>query len=55
MIRTKEDLRVCLRKELGHKKVSLRDFVLGNERWYIYHYIKHLRYVEYYQNCNSGG
>ena len=31
-------------------KPNLKDFILHNEVWYIYHYIRHLRYVEYYQD-----
>lgn len=25
--------------------------MLHNEKWYIYHYVRHLRYTEYYLNC----
>ena len=29
---------------------SAKDYLLHNEVWYIYQYIKHMRYIEYYQN-----
>ena len=39
-------------KRFGSKP-NLKDFILHNEKWYIYHYIKQLRYVEqYYSECN---
>lgn len=28
---------------------SLKDKLLSNESWYIFHFIRHLRYVEYYK------
>lgn len=37
-------------KRFGGKVPTFKDRLLHNEAWYIYHYIRHLRYVEYYQN-----
>ena len=34
----------------GNKKPTLKDWIFHNESWFIYHYIRHLRYVEYYQH-----
>lgn len=31
------------------KKPGFKDWFIQNEVWYIYQYIRHLRYVEYYQ------
>lgn len=53
MIQSREDLKYYLSEDLirfGNKKPDLKDKILHNEVWYIYHYIKHLRYVEYYKN-----
>ena len=58
MINNKEELKAFLNEDLKRfrlKPVGLRDFVLGNEKWYTYHYIKQLRYVEYCMNSKSGG
>ncbi|WP_064976202.1 serine acetyltransferase [Alistipes provencensis] len=33
-----------------NEKPCLKDWLLGNEGWFIYHYIRHMRYVEYYMN-----
>lgn len=57
MINTKEDLKKCLDADLkrfADKPVSLKDFVLANERWFIYHYMKHLRKMEYCKNVSGG-
>lgn len=35
-------------KRFGNKRPGLKDLVLHNEVWYIYHYIRHLRFIEYY-------
>lgn len=53
MIYSKSDLKFYLSEDLkrnNNKKPLFRDWILHNEKWYIYHYIKHLRYVEYYKN-----
>lgn len=34
----------------GGKTPGLKDRLLHNEVWYIWQYIKHMRYIEYYQN-----
>lgn len=56
MIKTKDDLKYCLSEDLkrfDNKKPTLKDWFLHNESWYIFHYIRHLRYVEYYQGRNK--
>ncbi len=58
MIHSKSDLKYYLSEDLkrsDNKKPLLKDWILHNEKWYIYHYIKHLRYVEYYINTNKKG
>lgn len=32
---------------------GLKDWLLHNEVWYIFNYIKHMRYVEYYKDKNK--
>lgn len=29
---------------------NIKDWYLRNESWFIYHYIRHLRFIEYYKN-----
>lgn len=56
MIRSAKDLQYYLSedsKRFNNKKPTLKDWILHNESWYIYHYLKHLRYVEYYKNTKS--
>lgn len=56
MIKDKESFKRYLSQDLqrfGNRKPTLKDWVLHNEVWYIYHYIRHLRYVEYYMNCKG--
>lgn len=51
MIQSKDELQYYLSEDLkrfGGKKPTLKDWILHNEIWYIYHYINHLRYAEYY-------
>lgn len=51
----KKELREYLNDDLerfGHKP-TLKDCILYNEVWYIYHYIRHLRYVEYHKGKNK--
>lgn len=53
MIHSKQDLKYYLSEDLirfDGKKPTIKDWILHNEVWYIYHYIYHLRYVEYYQS-----
>lgn len=40
-------------KRFDNHKPTLKDYILHNEVWYIFHYIRHLRYVEYYQDKNK--
>ena len=56
MIRTRTDLDYYLsedKKRFDNKAPSWKDWLLHNEVWYIYHYICHLRYVEYYKGKNK--
>ena len=56
MINSKEELRYYLFEDLkrfGGKKPRIKDFILHNEVWFIFYYIRHLRYVEYYKGKNS--
>ena len=39
-------------KRFDNKKPTFKDWLLHNESWYIFHYIRHLRYVEYYKDKN---
>ena len=58
MIRNKKDLKQYLELDFNIFKdspVTIKDFILKNERWYIYHFIKHLRMTEYYINIQGGG
>lgn len=58
MIRNKKDLKQYLEQDFKIFKdspVTIKDFILKNERWYIYHFIKHLRMTEYYINIQGGG
>ena len=40
-------------KRFNNKKPNIKDHILHNEVWYIFHYIKHLRYIEYYKDKNK--
>lgn len=56
LIATKEEFRLYLSEDLKRfngKKPGLKDWLLHNEVWYIFYYIRHLRYVEYYKNKNK--
>jgi serine O-acetyltransferase len=56
MIQSKKDLKYYLLEDLKrfkNKKPTMKDWALHNEIWYIYYYIRHLRYVEYYKNTNK--
>lgn len=55
MISSKLEFKYYLQEDLKRfgKKPSLRDWFLHNEVWYIFNYIKHLRYVEYCQNVGK--
>lgn len=49
------DLQYYLSEDLKRfgKKPNIKDRILHNEVWYIFHYIRHLRYVEYYKDKNK--
>lgn len=55
MINSRRTLLQYLSKDLGrydNHKPTIKDWFLRNESWYIFHYIRHLRYVEYYKGRN---
>lgn len=56
MIMDKCALKSILQADLqrfNNRKPTLIDWLLHNEVWYIFHYIRHLRYVEYYKDKNK--
>lgn len=56
MIDSKDKLKYYLlmdAKRYNGQLPKFRDFILGNEKWFIFHYIKELRYVEYYLNTKG--
>lgn len=56
MIKDKADLKLFLTEDLKrfeNQIPNIKDWILHNEVWFIYHYTKHLRYVEYYKNRNT--
>ncbi len=55
MIRSKSDLSRYLAADLARleKKPTLKDWLLKNERWYIWRYLWTLRHVEYYYNTSQ--
>lgn len=55
MIKSTSDLKHYLFEDLKRfgKKPTLKDWVLHNEAWFIYHYQCHLRYIEFYKNTNG--
>ena len=49
---TKSELYLTLKADdvrFGNYKPNIKDYILRNEVWYIYHYIRYLRYVDYYR------
>lgn len=53
MIQSKKDLKYYLTADsarYNNQIPNILDFILHNEKWYIYHYVRHLRYTEYYLN-----
>ncbi len=52
MIKSRSDLEMYLKMDFARfaKRPNLKDFLLANEVWYIFHYQRHLRLVEYYSN-----
>lgn len=56
MIESKEQLKHYLKMDavqFGDKMPGLKDFILKNERWFIFRLKRRLRYLEYYQNCSK--
>ena len=58
MIQSKEDLKYYLEEDRKRYTQewpipSLKDWILSNEKWYTYKYIKRLRYTEYYFNTGK--
>lgn len=56
MIQSRKELKLYLKEDLlrfGGKKPNLKDYILQNEKWYIWHYTKNLRYLEYYLNTRK--
>lgn len=51
-IKSKSDLKYFLTEDLKRydKKPTIVDWFLKNEVWYIYHFVRNLRYLEFYQN-----
>lgn len=35
-------------KRYGGKAPGLKDLLVGNESWYLYHIVRHMRFMEYY-------
>lgn len=53
---TKRELKEVLQRDLERyegKAPSLKDRLVNNEGWFVYHLIKHIRYMEYHI-CNKG-
>lgn len=56
MIQSKQELKYYIsedKKRFGNQCPTIKDFILSNEVWYIYKYIRHLRYVEYYKRAEG--
>lgn len=55
MITNRRILRYYLSEDLKRfgRKPNVKDLILHNEVWYIYHYQRHLRHVEYYMNTGK--
>lgn len=55
MINNKADLKRYLHSDLDRydNKPKIKDWILHNEKWYIWQYIKALRFVEYYLNTKG--
>ena len=55
MIESKNDLHIYLQADKARMMrggvPTFKDWILKNEKWFVRHYLIHLRYVEYYQNC----
>ena len=58
MINNKVKLREYIESDWAHyggRKPSIKDYVLHNEKWFIYYYVVALRHVEYYINTRKKG
>lgn len=58
MISNKQELKEYLRQDLARyagNAPRLRDWILHNEKWYAWQYVKALRHVEYYTNTGRKG
>lgn len=56
MICSKEELKLYLAEDLKRfdgRKPSFKDWILHNEVWYLFHYVRHLRYIEFYKHKNK--
>lgn len=56
MIQSRSELQYYLTEDLKrfeNKRPNLKDYILKNEIWYTWHYIKNLRYLEFYLNTNK--
>lgn len=51
-ISNKNELNECLQRDISRMggKPWLKDKIIYNEKWYIWHYIYHLRNIEYYKS-----
>lgn len=59
MIKNCDDLSTYIGKDkermFGIGIPTVKDWLLHNEKWYIYHFLRHLRYVEFYMNTRQKG
>lgn len=47
-----KELKACLKADAERYDTvpNLKDWILRNESWSIYHYVRHMRYLEYYKD-----
>lgn len=53
MITNRQDLKYFLSEDLkryNNEKPNIKDWILKNEKWYIWQYIKTLRHLEFHLN-----
>lgn len=58
MIKNRNDLKNYIKADWAHyggDKPSVKDYVLHNEKWFIYYYLIALRHIEYYTNVQKKG
>ena len=51
-MKNRQQLQQVLKDDIArfdNRKPNVKDLILGNEVWYIYHFIRHIRLLEYYQ------